>query len=578
MEFWFSEFHTPDVKHSIRVNKQLYSKQSDYQRIDIFETPEFGRVLTLDGNVMLTERDEFIYDEMIVHVPMAVHREAKDILVIGAGDGGVVRELTRYDRVERIDLVEMDPQVVEACRAYLPGNACRMDDRRVHIYFENALKFIRQCEEEYDLIIVDSSDPFGPSEGLFTREFYGSCFNALKEDGIMVNQQGSPFYAEDASAMQRSHKRIASTFPISRVYQAHIPTFAAGYWLFGFASKKYHPIDDLDAERLEGAEHAHPLLHHQTAYRSILPAGFSGGDAAGSGGTLMLYPNVETFIGCDSSYRAASIVLYGAPYDSTTSYRPGARFGPAAIRHESYGLETYSPYQNADLTDFDIFDSGDLELCFGSSESALADIQSRAAEILHDGKFPLLLGGEHLVTLGAVRAMVEKYPDLHIVHFDAHADLRDDYLGAKLSHACVLRRCHDLIGDGRIHQFCIRSGDRTEFEFAAAHTEMHKFDFTGLAQLTEQLCASKVPVYLTIDLDCLDPSCFPGTGTPEAGGVSFLQLLEAIRTVTKANIVGADLNELAPTLDTTGVSTATACKVLRELLIALDKGWPGFQV
>lgn len=223
----------------------------------------------------------------------------------------------------------------------------------------------------------------------------------------------------------------------------------------------------------------------------------------------MLYPNVETFIGCDSSYRAASIVLYGAPYDSTTSYRPGARFGPAAIRHESYGLETYSPYQNADLTDFDIFDSGDLELCFGSSESALADIQSRAAEILHDGKFPLLLGGEHLVTLGAVRAMVEKYPDLHIVHFDAHADLRDDYLGAKLSHACVLRRCHDLIGDGRIHQFCIRSGDRTEFEFAAAHTEMHKFDFTGLAQLTEQLCASKVPVYLTIDLDCLDPSLLP---------------------------------------------------------------------
>ena len=248
MEFWFSEFHTPDVKHSIRVNKQLYSKQSDYQRIDIFETPEFGRVLTLDGNVMLTERDEFIYDEMIVHVPMAVHKEAKDILVIGAGDGGVVRELTRYDRVERIDLVEMDPQVVEACRAYLPSNACRMDDRRVHIYFENALKYIRRCEEEYDLIIVDSSDPFGPSEGLFTREFYGSCFNALKEDGIMVNQQGSPFYAEDASAMQRSHKRIASTFPISRVYQAHIPTFAAGYWLFGFASKKYHPIDDLDAE------------------------------------------------------------------------------------------------------------------------------------------------------------------------------------------------------------------------------------------------------------------------------------------------------------------------------------------
>ena len=206
-------------------------------------------MLTLDGNVMLTERDEFIYDEMITHVPMAVHKGIKDILVIGAGDGGVVRELTRYDRVEHIDLVEMDPQVVEACRAYLPGNACRMDDCRVHIYFENALKFIRRCENKYDLIIVDSTDPFGPSEGLFTLEFYGNCFNALREDGIMVNQQGSPFYKHDAEAMQRSHKRIVSTFPISRVYQAHIPTYAAGYWLFGFASKKYHPVDDFDGEK-----------------------------------------------------------------------------------------------------------------------------------------------------------------------------------------------------------------------------------------------------------------------------------------------------------------------------------------
>ena len=248
MEMWFSEFHTKDVKHSLRVTRHLYAKKSDYQQIDIFETPEFGRVLVLDGNVMLTERDEFIYDEMITHVPMAVHPNIRDILVIGAGDGGVVRELTRYDRVRRIDLVEMDPQVVEACREFLPGNACRMDDRRVHIHFENALRVIRSREAAYDLIIVDSTDPFGPSEGLFTREFYGSCFNALREDGIMVNQQGSPFYAEDAEAMQRSHKRIVSTFPISKVYQAHIPTYAAGYWLFGFASKKYHPINDLNAE------------------------------------------------------------------------------------------------------------------------------------------------------------------------------------------------------------------------------------------------------------------------------------------------------------------------------------------
>lgn len=249
MDFWFSESHTSDVKLSLRVNKQLYSKKSDYQNIDVLETPEFGRVLVLDGNIMLTERDEFIYDEMITHVPMAVHPNIKKVLVIGVGDGGVVRELTRYEQIVRIDLVEMDEMVAEACRQYLPENACRLDDERVHIYYENALKFIRRCENKYDLIIVDSNDPFGPSEGLFTREFYGNCYKALESDGIMVNQQGSPFYAEDALAMQRSHKRIASTFPICRVYQAHIPTYAAGYWLFGFASKKYHPVDDLDAER-----------------------------------------------------------------------------------------------------------------------------------------------------------------------------------------------------------------------------------------------------------------------------------------------------------------------------------------
>ena len=249
MELWFSEFHTPDVKHGIRINRHLYSKKSDYQQIDIFETPEFGRVLVLDGSVMLTERDEFIYDEMITHVPMSVHPNIRDILVIGAGDGGVVKELARYPQVERIDLVEMDPEVLEACQAYLPENASRLNDSRVHIFYDNALRFIRRCTGEYDLIIVDSNDPFGPSEGFFTREFYGICYNALRDDGIMVNQQGSPFFSHDAEAMQRSHQRIASTFPISRVYQAHIPTYAAGYWLFGFASKKYHPIDDFDPKR-----------------------------------------------------------------------------------------------------------------------------------------------------------------------------------------------------------------------------------------------------------------------------------------------------------------------------------------
>ena len=332
-------FHTPDVKHSIRVSRQLYSKQSDYQRIDIFETPEFGRVLTLDGNVMLTERDEFIYDEMIVHVPMAVHKEAKDILVIGAGDGGVVRELTRYDRVERIDLVEMDPQVVEACRAYLPGNACRMDDRRVHIYFENALKFIRRCEDEYDLIIVDSSDPFGPSEGLFTREFYGSCFNALKEDGIMVNQQGSPFYAEDASAMQRSHQAHCIHLP----HQPGIgPTPTAGGLLAVRLPAKYHPIDDLDAAAWKALNIcAHPLLHHPAAHPGIPTCRHSleRRDAAGSGGTLMR-PSIASSAATAATAPPASCCT--VPPRLCTSYRPGARFGrpPSATR---LWAGTYSP-------------------------------------------------------------------------------------------------------------------------------------------------------------------------------------------------------------------------------------------
>ena len=285
----------------------------------------------------------------------------------------------------------------------------------------------------------------------------------------------------------------------------------------------------------------------------------------------MILPNIETFIGCESSFEEASIVLYGAPFDSTTSFRPGARFGPAAMRHESFGLETYSPYQDRDLMDISVFDSGDLELCFGSSEMALADIQKRAEEILEADKFPLLLGGEHLVTLAAVRAVAAKYPDLHIIHFDAHADLRDDYLGARLSHACVLRRCHDLLGDGRIHQFCIRSGEREEFRFAAQHTDFHPLSFDGLEETVRELKEKNSPIYFTIDLDCLDPAAFPGTGTPEAGGVTFLELLEAIRIVAQANVVGADVNELAPMLDASGVSTATACKVLRELLLAIAK-------
>ena len=249
MEMWFTEKHTADVKFSIRVDRQIYTGQSDFQRIDVFESKEFGRFLTLDGYMMLTERDEFIYHEMITHVPMAVHPAVRNVLVIGAGDGGVVRELTRYPALENIDMVEIDPLVVEVSKKYLPQTACRLNDERVHIYYEDGLRFVRSKEDLYDLIIVDSADPFGPGEGLFTKEFYGSCFKALKEDGIMVNQHESPFYPEDAVACQRAHKRIVESFPISRVYQAHIPTYPSGHWLFGFASKKYHPVHDLDGAR-----------------------------------------------------------------------------------------------------------------------------------------------------------------------------------------------------------------------------------------------------------------------------------------------------------------------------------------
>lgn len=279
--------------------------------------------------------------------------------------------------------------------------------------------------------------------------------------------------------------------------------------------------------------------------------------------------NIHTFIGCDSEYDESKIVIFGAPFDSTTSYRPGTRFASSAMRNESFGIETYSPYQDKDLTDIKVFDGGDLELCFGSPESALNDIENFSSKILGSGKLPCMIGGEHLVTLGAVRAAVKKYPDLHIIHFDAHADLRDDYLGQKLSHACVMRRCHELVGDGKIFQFGIRSGDREEFLWGKNHVTTNKFDFTGLEKIAEKILNK--PVYFTLDLDVLDPSCFSGTGTPEAGGVSFTELMSAIKSVSALNVVGIDVNELSPMLDQSGASTALACKLLREILLYFYK-------
>lgn len=249
MDLWYTENHTENVKFSIRVDRQLASEQSDFQRIDIFESQEFGKILTLDGYLMVTEKDEYIYHEMITHIPMATNPNIRKVLVIGAGDGGTVRELTKYNCIEKIDMVEIDEMVVELCKKYIPQTACKLDDPRVNIHFQDGLRFVRSAEAgEYDLIIVDSTDPFGVGEGLFTKEFYGNCYKALSDDGILVNQHESTFYSSYANSMKRAHSRIKQFFPTALVYQAHIPTYPSGHWLFGFASKKYDPRTDLKAD------------------------------------------------------------------------------------------------------------------------------------------------------------------------------------------------------------------------------------------------------------------------------------------------------------------------------------------
>lgn len=278
--------------------------------------------------------------------------------------------------------------------------------------------------------------------------------------------------------------------------------------------------------------------------------------------------NVATFIGCDTPYEEAETVLFGAPFDGTTSFRPGTRFGPSAMRNESFGIEVWSMYQQKDLSALGVCDVGDLEFPFGSSERVLDLIEAQTAAILADGKRPCMLGGEHLVTLGAVRACGKKYPELSIIHLDAHADLLDNYLGEELSHGAVIRRCHEILGDGRIFQFGIRSGDSREFQWAKGRVDTHPFDLEGMDKLAETLKGK--PVYLTLDLDVLDPSIFPGTGTPEAGGVTFKELLKGLLSLKGLNIVGLDINELSPAYDTSGVSTAVACKVLRELLMLVS--------
>ena len=277
--------------------------------------------------------------------------------------------------------------------------------------------------------------------------------------------------------------------------------------------------------------------------------------------------NIQTFLACEAAFSDAKTVLFGAPFDGTTSFRPGTRFGPSAIRSESFGIETYSPYCDRDLTDCAIYDGGDLELPFGNTERVLSMIEDYTEQVLSANKRFVMLGGEHLVTLGALRAVCRRYPDLHIIHLDAHTDLRTDYLGEELSHSTVLYHAWKLVGDGRVFQFGIRSGEKYEFEFAKQHTTLRKFDLQGFEETVKELEGK--PVYFTLDLDVLDPSIFCGTGTPEAGGVTFKELMDALLQLNRLNIVGCDINELSPHYDHSGTSTAVACKVTREILLQL---------
>ena len=281
-----------------------------------------------------------------------------------------------------------------------------------------------------------------------------------------------------------------------------------------------------------------------------------------------MHSNIHTFIGCDAEFEDSKLVIFGAPFDSTTSFRPGTRFAADYIRMDSFGLETYSPYLDKDLADYQLTDIGNLDLPFGNAVKALEVIETTTQTILKAGKIPFLIGGEHLVSLGSIRAAYEKYPNMKLLHFDAHTDLREHYMGEPLSHAAVIRRAWDFMGDGKIFQFGIRSGEKAEFEWAKSHTHLEKFNFETLQSVVASI-GNDTPVYVTIDLDILDPSIFAGTGTPEPGGISFRDMTEIIKTINGLNIIGADVVELAPHYDQSGVSTATACKVIRELLLAI---------
>lgn len=285
-----------------------------------------------------------------------------------------------------------------------------------------------------------------------------------------------------------------------------------------------------------------------------------------------MFTNNFKFMSMDSSYESSDLIVFGVGFDGTTSNRPGTRFASSAMRKEFDGLETYSPVLNLDMEDFNICDIGDLELSIGNTEKVLDEIYENVRTLINDNKIPFMIGGEHLVTLPAFKAVYEKYNDIYVLHFDAHTDLREEYNNCKNSHATVIKRIWDIVGDEKIFQFGIRSGTKEEFDFSLNknHTYMEVGNIITFKEIVKSLVGKNV--YLTIDLDVLDPSIFPGTGTPEPGGITYKELENTFKILKQyeINIVGCDIVELSPDYDITKVSTITACKVLRELSLVIS--------
>jgi agmatinase len=276
----------------------------------------------------------------------------------------------------------------------------------------------------------------------------------------------------------------------------------------------------------------------------------------------------QTFVSSKASFEEGKIVILGCPYDGSASFRPGARFGPSSIRKASWGIETYSPYSRQDLAQLLIHDMGDLELPLGEKKIAFDIIQKALRKILSKNKFPILLGGDHLITLPVLEEILQVHPTLYLLHLDAHTDLREDYLGETLSHCTVMRRVVDRLGKGRLFQIGIRSGTEEEFRLAKEMKSILSPDEKSLRAMVRRL--GNRPVYITLDLDLFDPSLLPGVGTPEPGGLTFQAFISLLKVLKSLRVIGFDVVELTPDYDPTQISSVTAAVILREMILAFN--------